>query len=106
MLDLNDDFIQHSGLFVHPGVEGKLSRESNSIHSIHPTGDEVLVGSEWGLWALAGDYTAVYGLQDQTRLPGQIVAIATSVGEGNVTVFGAAAPWSVCKLAIDGPRGQ
>ncbi|HII20896.1 MAG TPA: hypothetical protein HA312_06710, partial [Candidatus Poseidonia sp.] len=39
MLDLNDDFIQHSGLFVHPGVEGKLSRESNSIHSIHPTGD-------------------------------------------------------------------
>ncbi|HII27195.1 MAG TPA: hypothetical protein HA353_02155, partial [Candidatus Poseidonia sp.] len=69
-LDLNDDFIEHGGLMVHPGVEGKLSRETNSIHSIHPTGDELLVGSEWGLWALAGDYTAVYGLQDQTRLPG------------------------------------
>ena len=68
-LDLNDDFIEHSGLYVHPGIDGKLSKETNNVHAIHPTGDELLIGSEWGLWALAGDYTAVYGLQDQTPPP-------------------------------------
>ena len=102
-LDLNDDFIEHSGLYVHPGVDGKLSKETNNIRAIHPTGDEVLVGSEWGLWALAGDYTAVYGLQDQTRLPGEIVAIATSTSEGNVSVFGAASPGRYANLQLMDP---
>ena len=102
-LNLNDDSIDHSGLLLHPGVDGKQSREANSIQSIHPTGDELLVGSDWGLWAVAGDYTAVYGLQDQTRLPGQIVAIATSVGEGNITVYGAASPGRYANIQLMDP---
>ena len=61
-LDLNDDFIEHNGLYVHHGIDGKLSKETNNIHAIHPTGDELLIGSQWGLWALAGDYAAVYGV--------------------------------------------
>ena len=102
-LNLNDDSIDHSGLLLHPGVDGAMARETNSIRSIHPTGDEILVGSDWGLWAVAGDYASVYGLQDQTRLPGEIVAITTSVGEGNVTVYGAASPGQYANLLLMDP---
>jgi hypothetical protein len=61
-LALLSDSIEYGGLLLHPGVDGKLSQETNSIKAIHPTGDELLIGSDWGLWALAGDYTAVYGI--------------------------------------------
>ena len=102
-LNLNDDSIDHSGLLLHPGIDGKLSSETNSVRSIHPTGDEILVGSDWGLWAVAGDYASVYGLQEQTRLPGEIVALATSVGNGNVTVYGAASPGQYANLLLMDP---
>ena len=102
-LNLNDDSIDHGGLLVHPGVDGKLSRQTNSIQSIYPTGDEVLIGSDWGLWAIAGDYAAVYGLQEQTRIPGEIVAIATSEIEGNLTVYAAASPGQYANIQLMDP---
>ena len=102
-LDLIDDIIEHSGMMAHPGVDGKLSKDTNSIHAIHPTGDELLIGSEWGLWALAGDYSAVYGVQEQTRLPGRITAIATSVDDGNASVHGAASPGQFANLQLMDP---
>ena len=102
-LNLNDDSIDHGGLLVHPGVDGKLSRQTNSIQSIYPTGDEVLIGSDWGLWAIAGDYAAVYGLQEQTRIPGEVVAIATSEIEGNLTVYAAASPGQYANIQLMDP---
>ena len=60
-LDLSTGLISHSGLLGHPGIEGKTVKETNSIQSIFPNGDELLVGSDWGLWSIAGDYNAVYG---------------------------------------------
>ncbi len=102
-LALLSDSIEYGGLLLHPGVDGKLSQETNSIQAIHPTGDELLIGSDWGLWALAGDYTAVYGIQDQTRLPGEIVAITTSVGNGNVTVYAGASPGNFANLLLMDP---
>ena len=102
-LDLIDDIIEHSGMMAHPGVDGKLSKDTNSIHAIHPTGDELLIGAEWGLWALAGDYSAVYGVQEQTRLPGRITAIATSIDDGNASVYGAASPGQFANLQLMDP---
>ena len=102
-MDTSSGQITHSGLFAHPGVEGKTIRETNSIHSIYPTGDEILVGSEWGVWAIAGDYAAVYGLQDQTRIPGEISSVV-SVNQGGVTtVFAAAAPGQFSNLKLINP---
>jgi hypothetical protein len=40
-----DNSITHSGLLEHPGIEGKFTRDLNNIHTIFPTGDELLIGS-------------------------------------------------------------
>lgn len=102
-LDLLTDTIDYGGLLVHPGVDGTLAQETNNVYSIMPTGDEILVGSQWGLWAIAGDYIAVYGQQDQTRLPGQITTIATFEMNGNMTVFGGASPGKYANLQLIDP---
>ena len=102
-LNLVEDSIEHSGLLLHPGVDGKLSKQTNSIQSIHATGDELLIGSDWGLWAIAGDYTAVYGLQDQTRIPGEISAITTMLVGGNMTLFAGASPGQYANLQLIDP---
>ena len=102
-INLNEDSIAHSGLLTHPGVDGQLARESNSIHSIHPTGDEILIGSSWGLWAVAGDYTAVYGVQDQVWIPGELAEVL-SVDNGNHTmVFAGASPGQYANLRLMDP---
>ena len=102
-MNLVEDTIEHSGLLLHPGVDGKLSKQTNSIQSIHVTGDELLIGSGWGLWAIAGDYTAVYGLQDQTRLPGEITAITTMLVDGNMTIYAGASPGRYANLQLIDP---
>jgi hypothetical protein len=102
-MNLVEDTIEHSGLLLHPGVDGKLSKQTNSIQSIHVTGDELLIGSDWGLWAIAGDYTAVYGLQDQTRLPGEITAITTMLVDGNMTIYAGASPGRYANLQLIDP---
>ena len=101
--ELLGDDIFHSGLLAHPGIDGQSARELNDIHAIYPTGDELLIGSQWGLWGIVGDYTAVYGLQDQTWLPGQITTIQTISSDGNVTVFGGAAPGMFANLQLIDP---
>jgi hypothetical protein len=102
-LDTQSGQLTHSGLLAHPGIEGKTVRETNSIYSIYPTGDELLIGSEWGLWAIAGDYAAVYGLQEQTRIPGEIVSIAPVSKDGVTSVFAAASPGQFSNLKLINP---
>ena len=77
ILNLVDDTITHSGLLEHPGVEGRYVREYNNIRSLHVSADELLVGSIKGMWAISGDYSAVYGYQNQEPIYGEIVAIDT-----------------------------
>ena len=102
-INLNEDSIAHSGLLTHPGVDGQLARESNSIHSIHPTGDEILIGSSWGLWAVAGDYTAVYGVQDQVWIPGELTEVLSVDNGGHTMVFAGASPGQYANLRLMDP---
>ena len=102
-MDLVTGTIDHGGLLVHPGIDGKLSQETNDIYAILPTGDEILVGSNWGMWAIAGDYLAVYGQQDQTRLPGQITTLASLDVDGNTTAYGGASPGRFANLQLIDP---
>lgn len=102
-INLNEDSIAHSGLLTHPGVDGQLARESNSIHSIHPTGDEILIGSSWGLWAVAGDYTAVYGVQDQVWIPGELTEVLSVENGDHTMVFAGASPGQYANLRLMDP---
>ena len=103
MMNLLDNSISHSGLLEHPGVEGKYLREYNNIHSIHPTGDEILVGSDKGLWAISGDYSAVYGFQKQETVYGEIVALQTMTVDENTTIFTGSAPGRYANLELMNP---
>ncbi|MBT60593.1 MAG: hypothetical protein CMA63_03440 [Euryarchaeota archaeon] len=103
MLNIIDDSISHSGLLEHPGIEGKYLREYNNIHSLYPTGDEILVGSQRGTWAIDGDYSAVYGMQDEAPIYGQIVALNTILLDGNTTVYAGSSPGRYANLELMNP---
>ena len=60
-LEIND--MTYGGLLEHPGGDADELAKTNNIHSILPTGDEIIVGSSAGLWVLAGNHLDVYGLQ-------------------------------------------
>jgi hypothetical protein len=103
MLNLVDNSISHSGLLEHPGVEGRYVREYNNIHSLHTTGDEVLVGSVKGMWAISGDYSAVYGFQEQETIYGEIVTIQSLLIDGNTTVLTGSSPGQYANLELINP---
>ncbi|MCS5533592.1 MAG: thrombospondin type 3 repeat-containing protein [Candidatus Poseidoniaceae archaeon] len=102
-VDLLTDTITHSGEYQHPGIDGLTIKEANDIYSIYPTGDEILVGSAWGVWAIAGDYSTVYGLQTQERIAGEIVAINILDIDGNNTIFAGASPGQFSNLELIDP---
>ncbi|MED5292078.1 MAG: hypothetical protein VX778_07590, partial [Candidatus Thermoplasmatota archaeon] len=89
-LEVND--MSFGGLFEHPGDDADELADTNNIHAIYPTGNEVLIGSSAGLWVLAGNYLDVYGLQSNSEMPGEIASIATMVRDGETYILGAAAP--------------
>ena len=103
MLNLVDNSISHSGLLEHPGVEGRYVREYNNIHSLHTTGDEVLVGSVKGMWAISGDYSAVYGFEEQEAIYGEIVTIQSLLIDGNTTVLTGSSPGQYANLELINP---
>ena len=86
-LDLLSGFLTHSGDYAHQGVDGATVDQANDINSIYSTGDEILVGSSWGLWSLNGGYAAVYGMTNQEWVPGMISAIAVHQVAGVDTIF-------------------
>ena len=95
--------ISHSGLLAFPGIDGASVPEADNVHTIFPTGDELLIGSEYGLWAIAGDYAAVYGLQNQTRITGEIDNIAILNLDGDVSVLASADPGRYSNLELMHP---
>ena len=103
MMNLVDTKISHSGLLEHPGIEGRYTRNYNNIHSLISTGDEILVGSEKGLWAISGDYSAVYGFQNQEDVFGEIVTLQTITIDGNTTIFTGSSPGRYANLELMNP---
>ena len=97
--------ISHSGLLAFPGLDGASVVEADNVHNL-PNRDEILVGSEYGLWAIAGDYNAVYGLQNQTRITGEINNIATINLEGELRVLASAAPGKYSNLELMHPASN
>ena len=103
MLSLVDDTITHSGLLEHPGIEGRYVREYNTVRSLHVTTDEIIVGSVKGMWAISGDYSAVYGYQIQEPIYGEIVAIDSMDLDGNITIFTGSSPGRYANLELINP---
>ena len=97
-LELND--MSFGGLFEHPGGDADELAKSNNIHSIYPTGNEVLVGSSDGLWVLAGNYLDVYGLQSNSEMPGEIASIGVLERDGETYILGASAPGRFANLEL------
>ena len=91
------------GLLEHPGNDADELSKSNNIHSIYPTGDEILIGSSAGLWVLAGNYVDYYGVQSNSELPGEIASIATIERDNATYVLGAASPGRFANLELMDP---
>ena len=102
-MDVLDNSITHSGLLEHPGLDGKFARDLNNIHSIFPTGDELLIGSQNSLWAISGDYTAVYGLQKQDPIYGELSTLNWFSLDGNITILAGSAPGQYANLELMNP---
>ena len=105
-LDFADDRISHSGLLEHPGFDGKSISEANDVHSIYPTGDEIIIGSAMGIWVIAGDYATVYGVMDQENTPGEISEIILIDVDGNDTLFTASSPGQYANLELIHPKAN
>ena len=100
-LEIND--MTFGGLLEHPGGDADELSKSNNIHSILPTGDEIIVGSSAGLWVLAGNHLDVYGLQTQSQLPGELASLATLEKNGQTYVLAGAAPGRFANLELIDP---
>ena len=105
-LDLLSGFLTHSGDYAHQGVDGATVDQANDINSIHSTGDEILVGSSWGLWSLNGGYAAVYGMTNQEWVPGMISAIAVHQVAGVDTIFVGIGPGQFSNLELMDPMAN
>ena len=77
------------------------SAKTNNIHSILPTGDEIIVGSSAGLWVLAGNHLDVYGLQTQSQLPGELASLATLEKNGEIIRSRRCCSWTFCQSGIN-----
>ncbi|DAC48723.1 MAG TPA: hypothetical protein D7H87_07615, partial [Candidatus Poseidoniales archaeon] len=102
-LDLQLNDMSFGGLLEHPGNDADELAKSNNIHSVYPTGDEILVGSSAGLWVLAGNYVDYYGVQSNSELPGEIASIATIERDNATYVLGAASPGRFANLELMDP---
>ena len=102
-LKLNDNVIIHSGLLENPGTDDIPSRELNDVHSIYSTGEEIIIGSIHGTWALAGDYSSVYQILQEESIPGHITELGVMEINGNKTIFGSSTPGQFSNLELMDP---
>ncbi|MEC9090320.1 MAG: hypothetical protein VYC11_03010, partial [Candidatus Thermoplasmatota archaeon] len=65
----------------------------NDVLTILPLGDEVIIGSKWGTWALDADHSRSSGVEpDHTRIPGRVVDLAILTVEDEPLLFAALDP--------------
>ena len=105
-MDLSSSLITYGGDLEHPGIDGKSVPSANDIYSIHSTGNELIVGSGWGMWSLNGGYTAVYGMTNQEWVPGLISAISVHSVSGIDTVFLGIGPGKYSNLELMDPMAN
>ncbi|HIL66145.1 MAG TPA: hypothetical protein EYG33_08295 [Candidatus Poseidoniales archaeon] len=102
-IDLVAGHMDHSGLLEHPGLDGKTISDANYIQSITPTDSSLLIGSKWGLWAIAGGHAAVYGATSQEWIPGAVASSAVHDVNGVNTVFVGIDPGKYSNLQLMDP---
>ena len=105
-MDLASGLISHSGDYEHQGVDGVSVPTANHIHSIYSTGDQIIVGSGWGMWSLIGDFSAVYGMTNQEWVPGLISTIAIHDVAGVETIFVGIGPGKYSNLELMDPMAN
>ena len=105
-INLLDGILTHSGELEHPGVDGETIAAANHIRSIHPAENEILIGSQWGLWSLAGDHSAIYGSGDQEWIPGDVAALSVHTIAGVATVFAGIDPGFYANLELMDPMAN
>jgi hypothetical protein len=105
-MDLQSGLITYGGDLEHPGVDGVTVDSANSIHSLYSTGEQLIVGSGWGMWSLNGGYAAVYGMTNQEWVPGMITAIVVHEVAGVDTVFLGIGPGKYSNLELMDPMAN
>ncbi|MDP6899235.1 MAG: hypothetical protein QGF94_00150 [Candidatus Thalassarchaeaceae archaeon] len=90
--------------FSHERMTNPEEIEANDIQVIHPTSDEIIIGSQWGSWILEGDYSRVTGVNAaHTRIPGRIVDLTILDLNGSDVVFAALDPGQYANMVLIDP---
>ena len=105
-LTLLDNLLTHSGQLEHPGLDGESVKGTNDILSLTSTGNEILVGSNWGLWSLLGGYPTVYGMTNQEWIPGSIATSVVHNIQGIDTIFVGISPGQFSNLELMDPMAN
>ena len=104
--DLLSGFMTFGGEYEHQGVDGETVDFANDIHSIYSTGNELIVGSGWGMWSLNGGYAAVYGMTNQEWIPGLISAVVVHEVSGVNKIFTGIGPGKFSNLQLMDPMAN
>ena len=104
--DLLSGLITYGGDLEHQGVEGETVDFANDISSIYSTGNELIVGSGWGMWSINGGYAAVYGMTNQEWIPGYISAAIVHQVEGVNKIFVGIGPGKFSNLELMDPMAN
>ena len=82
----------------------KTQADANDVLKILPLGDEVVVGSQWGTWALDADHSRSSGVEpDHTRIPGRIVDLAVLTVSDESILFAALDPGEYANIVLIDP---
>ncbi|MEE3310058.1 MAG: hypothetical protein VX230_01020, partial [Candidatus Thermoplasmatota archaeon] len=92
------------GAFSYDRMTNDEEFTANDIHSILPLGDEVIIGSQWGSWALDADHTRSSGVEpDHTRIPGRIVDMTVMEMDDQSFLFAALDPGVYANMVLIDP---
>ena len=105
-LDLLTGALTYGGDYEHQGFDGVSVSKANEIHSVFSTGNEIIVGSAWGMWSISGSYSAAYGMTNQEWVPGLISSICVHSVSGIDTIFLGIAPGRYSNLELMDPMAN
>ena len=92
------------GAFSYDRMTNEDEFTANNIQSILPLGDEVIVGSQWGTWALDADHVRSSGVEpDHTRIPGRVVDMTVLEVDGVPYIFAALDPGVYANMVLIDP---
>ena len=92
------------GAFSYDRMINEEEFTANNIQSILPLGDEVIVGSQWGTWALDANHVRSSGIEpDHTRIPGRVVDMTVLELNGTSFIFAALDPGTYANMVLIDP---